>query len=272
MIIDASMFFNEVDILELRLSELDSIVDKFVIVESLETFGSTRRKESVFEANRSRFAKFEHKIHYVLLPELSPVFTDSASGWQREKFQRDSLMGGIVACSTSPEDVIIVSDVDEIPRASVVLETIPKLSQGIHRFNLDFFYYNVNCRVGEWPWGTTLGTVAQYQHVGGVHQARSNNYHDSNRVIPDAGWHFSYFGSVADRRNKVASFSHASDDFCQAFLARGDDEAKKDIANRQDIYRTRGLNQFEHRRSDDPTLPAYFLANAERFKHLTEEA
>jgi beta-1,4-mannosyl-glycoprotein beta-1,4-N-acetylglucosaminyltransferase len=269
VIIDACMVFNEIDVLELRLHELDPVVDKFVIVEALETFGSTEKKPAVLQENWEVVKPFEHKIDYTILTKLQPPFTDSATGWQREKFQRDAMMPGIESVATSDNDIVIVSDADEIPRASVV-QAAANLTE-THRLNLDFYYYNVNCLVGKWPWGTTIGPLKEYRRIGGVHQARSNGYHDTNRVIDNAGWHFSYFGGVDRIKKKVASFSHASDDFCQAFLNRSDEEAAKDIAARQDIYRTRGLNQFEHKASNDPALPAYFLQNPERFKHFTEE-
>lgn len=259
MIIDACMFFNETELFELRFNELDSVVDKFIVVEAAETF-TGKKRETVFE-------HASHKVSYVRLNELQPPYTDPASGWQREKFQREQLLTAALTVSTSPDDILIAADCDEIPRAEAISAATPLLVRGIHRFNLDFFYYNVNNYLGEWPWGATIGTITQYQEVGGTHQARSNGYHESGRLIPNAGWHFSYFGGVNRIRTKVESFSHASDDFCQAFLARPDEEAKKDIAAGQDIFRTRGLNKFEQRASDDSRLPAWWR-NRERLSGL----
>jgi beta-1,4-mannosyl-glycoprotein beta-1,4-N-acetylglucosaminyltransferase len=271
MIIDAAMFFNELDMLEMRMNELDSVVDHFVIVEAEETIGSSAKHTPVLRDNWSVVKSFEHKVKYVLLPKLIPPFVDSAAGWQRELYQRNQLFTAALELNPSKDSVLITSDVDEIPRAAVVTETIPKLTRGIHRFNLDFFYYNVNRCLGGWPWGTTIGTIAQYEAVGGTQNARSMNYHDDKRVVDDAGWHFSYFGGIPAIREKVEHFSHASDDFCKAFLVRDDKEAAKDIAAGQDIYRTRGMGQFGWRDSNDPRLPAYFLNNREKFKHWTEE-
>lgn len=264
MIIDACIAFNELDIYELRVNELHDVVDHFVLVESQGCFGSTNKKQLYFK----ELLKDKPNFTYIELSDLEPSYTDGASGWQREKYQRDAIMLGIEKISTSLEDIVIASDTDEIPRPSTILETIPKLNRGIHRLNLDFFYYNVNCSLGHWPWGTTIGTVQQYKAVGGIHQARSMNYHDDNRVINDAGWHLSYFGGLDRIRTKVESFSHSTDDFCQAFLKRTDEEALKDITSRQDIYRTRGLNQFDHRDENDPKLPKTFLNNKERYKHF----
>ena len=64
-VIDAVLMSNELDLLEIRLNELDSVVDYFFIVESNATFTGLP-KETFFRQNRSRFAKFEHKIVYSL--------------------------------------------------------------------------------------------------------------------------------------------------------------------------------------------------------------
>lgn len=271
MIIDSCMFYNELDMLELRMHELDSVVDYFVIVEAEETIGSGVKRTAVLPDNWNVIRPFEHKVKYVLLPNLEPPFIDSATGWGREAFQRNKLFEVASTISSSPKDILLASDCDEIPRASAVVQTIPLLERGMYRLDLDFFYYNVNRLVGNWPWGTTIGTMQQYADIGGSQNARAAGYHDDGRVIGNAGWHFSYFGGLARIRDKVTHFSHASDDFCKAYVARDDKEAARDIAEGKDLYRTRGMGEFQKRSSTDPNLPKYFLANPERFKHFTEE-
>lgn len=53
-VVDAVIFFIELDLLEIRIRELESVVDKFVILESNGTF-TGHAKETVFANNRSRF-------------------------------------------------------------------------------------------------------------------------------------------------------------------------------------------------------------------------
>jgi beta-1,4-mannosyl-glycoprotein beta-1,4-N-acetylglucosaminyltransferase len=269
MIIDACMFYNELEMLELRMNELDSVVDQFVIVEAEETIGSGVKRRAVLPDNWDVVKPFEHKVRYTLLPRLEPVFTGEASGWLREAFQRNELLTSALRVSTSAEDVLIASDCDEIPRANVVTSTLPKLTTGMHRLDLDLFYYNVNRLVGNWPWGTTIGTIAQYQVVGGSQNARAAGYHDDKRVIGDAGWHFSYFGGLAKIKDKVEHFSHASEGFCKEFLSRDDAQAAADISSGKDLYR-RETREFARRESTDSRLPAHFLRNPARFKHFTE--
>lgn len=259
MVIDAVMFSTELDILELRTNELYDVVDKFLIVEGLETFSGKPRISTLVQLESS---KFKH----VIIPTLEPKYTDIQSGWEREKFLRSQLYVEALKVSSSPDDVLIVSDVDEIPRPEVIKNTISLLTKGMHRFSLDFFYYNVNCYLGISPLGPTIGTMAQYEKEGGSHEART--WGKIHNVVENAGWHFSYFGGLDRIRTKVEGFSHSQDDFCKAFLARSDEEAMKDIQAGQDLFRRAELNKFDHRDENDPKLPKTFLNNKERYKHF----
>ena len=64
-VVDAILMSNEVDLLEIRMNELDSVVDKFFIIESNATFTGLPKKTH-FADNRARFARFEDKITYTL--------------------------------------------------------------------------------------------------------------------------------------------------------------------------------------------------------------
>jgi len=261
MIYDLSMFFNENDMFELRYRILRGVVDKFVVVEAAEAF-SGQLKGLTFDG----FNRDKDGVTYYALPQLEPPYTDVASGWQREKTQRDAMLIAAKYAGAGPDDVLFCSDVDEIMRPEMVADMAASTSTGHKRLNLDFFYYDVTSYLGLWPHGTTVGTLAQYEEIGGTHAMRSWPHHRyGDRMIQNAGWHFSYFGGMTAIRKKVECFSHAKDDFCQAFLKRSDAEAQADIDRRVDIYRTRGLNQFETRSSDDGRLPAAFRADKERF-------
>jgi hypothetical protein len=64
MVYDCFTFFNELDLLEIRLNTLDAVVDKFVIAEATRTH-TGKHKDLVFKLNQSRFARFLDKIIYV---------------------------------------------------------------------------------------------------------------------------------------------------------------------------------------------------------------
>jgi beta-1,4-mannosyl-glycoprotein beta-1,4-N-acetylglucosaminyltransferase len=284
-IIDAFMFFDELELLEIRLNELDPIVDYFVIVESLERHGSDKPKPAFIQDNWDVVKPFESKIKYVLLPHLEPAYTNSASGWQRENYQRNILMDHVLEISTTPdEDILIVSDADEIPRASAIKDNLPTIrKEGLHRLSLELFFYNINRFVGLSCDGAgfpIIGPVSHFQRGGmmqftpdristGLSAIRGLRWN----TIPNGGWHFSYFGGSIDRmRNKVASFAESLHPLVTPFHSRTDAEIALDISTGDDIYH-RGIypGAFTLRETDDPKLPVYFLNNTEKYNHFTED-
>ncbi len=262
------MFFDELDLLELRLHELDKFVDHFVIVESLERHGSAQSKEAVLKNNWGIVKPFEHKIQYELLDHLYPEYSGSESGWLRDSYNRNMLIQGILKVA-APSDIVMISDCDEIPRMSTVIENIPKIENRLYGLRQDFFYYNVNRYIGEWEWGTVVGTLQAINNKGGVQHAYRAGF-DGEFKLKNGGWHFSYFGNIERIKNKVSSITHSQDEPCKAFLARDNDVIKKDILSGIDIY-YRYEKPFTKRSSSDASLPGYYLDNMERFKMFTEE-
>lgn len=265
-VIDAFTFFNELDLLEIRLHEMAPLVDHFVIVEALEPHGSGKRRDAVLKANWHVVKPFESKVHYVLLPKLVPPFVNYDTSFLRENYQRNCLMSGVHDVSTSPDDVVIISDCDEIPRRAAVHGLIQsgRLSAGIHHLLQDFFYYNVNWFLyPDWN-PACVGTVAQIGKMGGAERARRANTPNKVRL---GGWHFSYFGGVSRIRLKLESFLEATEADCKEVLRRGDAQLAADIAAGKNIYRDRA--KLTWREANDPRLPQYFLSNLERFRHLT---
>jgi hypothetical protein len=262
MLIDAFLYDGEVDILNLRIEELSPVVDKFVIVESLERHGSPNRKllPSILVGYGAG-----DKIHYVCLDHLEPAF-DGTNSWARENYHRNCLMRHIVEASGSSRDVLMLSDADEIPRA----ESLTGLScdrEQLHGTAQDFFYYNVNTYGGEWH-GTVIGTIDAFYHAGGLQAAR--NKRDGLGIIPNCGWHFSWAGGLNRVLSKVKNFAHAHEDSSKSIARSPVEDIAKDLLSGIDIYH-RPEMKFEHRSSDDPRLPRYFLENKERFPQFTEE-
>ena len=112
-VFDCFPLFNEIDLLELRLNELWDVVDVFVIVEAKKTF-TGKRKPMCLPDNEERLAKYIHKIRYVVVED----FPDGMSNWGKEEYQRNAIKKGL--SDVLPDDILIFSDLDEIPRAMVV--------------------------------------------------------------------------------------------------------------------------------------------------------
>ncbi len=264
MIFDCFPFFNEWDVLEVRLHELGEIVDKFIIVESCETFGGDLRAPVLANVFH-RFPEFADKIRIHQLLELQPKCVDRVSGRKREAFQRDMLLPVIREEANAPDDVVIISDLDEIPRASAVREALFRLGDGIHRFKQRSFYYNVNTLVDyghDWASRARIGTVRQLEEVVSVYKFRMA----PAKEIENGGWHFGYFGGKERIKEKVSALAP----FLSEYKLFGDEELDKDIREGRDLHHRHCElpKTFTRAASDDPTLPQYLLDNPERFKHF----
>jgi beta-1,4-mannosyl-glycoprotein beta-1,4-N-acetylglucosaminyltransferase len=258
MIIDSIIFFNELDILDVRLHELSPIVDKFIIVESLERHGSPEKKEAVIASNWERFKEFEHKIKYVVLPELQPRCDNRDASWPRENYHRNAIMPVALEICRSGNDLLMISDCDEIPRAMTVATRASILYDSPHALSQDLFYYNVNSYMGTWN-GTVAGTIDQVNHRGGPQAMR--NMRDSLPHLGEGGWHFSYFGGFDHVWTKLESFAHAQEDSARLVRCRDRQDIIRDMLSGADIYQRPGEGRKERRSEHDARLPEWMRRN-----------
>jgi beta-1,4-mannosyl-glycoprotein beta-1,4-N-acetylglucosaminyltransferase len=113
LVYDCFLFFNELDILEMRLNILSDVVDKFVFVEADRTF-SNMKKPLLFEENQTRRSKFLDKIIHIKITDY-PEYKDA---WNMEYYQRNKIIDGICCCDLN--DIILVSDIDETPNQKAI--------------------------------------------------------------------------------------------------------------------------------------------------------
>jgi beta-1,4-mannosyl-glycoprotein beta-1,4-N-acetylglucosaminyltransferase len=202
MLVDGFMFYNELDILELRLELLDRHVDRFVLVES-EVNHIGGPKALFFEENKDRFSKWLPKItHIVMTAEEAPKDTNP---WSREKYQRECILRGLE--DVDPSAIVMISDVDEIPDMNLVpYERLPHLVNSVHmwmfEYSLDYVF------TGE-PWFGTVVTNCELVRRMGPNYFRDNRW--KFPVFRFAGWHLSSFGTPIHVWNKMQTFAHARD-------------------------------------------------------------
>ena len=202
MLVDTFMFYNELDVLELRLTLLDEYVDRFVLVESeLNHVGTP--KELFFQRNKKRFEKWMPKIeHVIVTAEESPKEYDP---WVREKHQRECILRGLDG--VPPAAIVMVSDVDEIPDMSKIpFEQLPHIVTSVHMW---MFEYSLKYLFTGEPWfGTSITNCEIFKRVG-------PNYLRENRwkfpKINEAGWHLSSFGTPQHVWNKMQTYAHGRD-------------------------------------------------------------
>ena len=116
-VFDMFIFNKEVDIMEARLSELSPFVDFFVVVEASRTHQGLPKPSKLKAYWKTRFARFAHKVIHVWVDfEFScPIWP-----WVCEDYQREKLLDGFLRGGGQPDDVVIISDIDEMPRAESV--------------------------------------------------------------------------------------------------------------------------------------------------------
>jgi beta-1,4-mannosyl-glycoprotein beta-1,4-N-acetylglucosaminyltransferase len=202
MLIDTFMFYNELDVLELRLTLLDEWVDSFVLVEA-EVNHAGGPKELFFQNNRERFAKWNHKIkHVIVTAEEAPK---DENPWAREKYQRECIKRGL---GDVPHNAIVmISDVDEIPdMTKIPIEKLPNVVVSIHMW---MFMYSLDHIIKNEPWFGTVITNCELLWTWGPNYFRDNRW----KFFPMqyCGWHLSSFGDGYHVANKMNTFAHSKD-------------------------------------------------------------
>ena len=200
MLYDCFTFFNELDLLDIRLHELDAVVDRFVLVESNITF-SGKQKPYCFNENKERFRKFLPKIEHIMLDQPT-----GSTSWENEYFQRDCISRGLPKFPGGQEgDFLLISDIDEIFRASTINELLPVTEE--IRLLQDCYCGQLNCYcAGEWSYPVLLPYNNLTRTINEIRQAQTG------RKVPNGGWHFSYQGGSKNISKKLASYSHTEYD------------------------------------------------------------
>jgi len=161
-IFDCFMYFDEEIVVDVRLNTLNEFVDYFVIVESSFTHKGEPRK---LKFNHKKFEKFKDKIIYVIddqiysqTEEIKPLDNEGEKSRKyifnaayRENGQRNLISKGLSGAEN--EDLILISDVDEIPRLNNI--NLKIINEKIILFKQDMFYYKFNLHLPNLIWTGT---------------------------------------------------------------------------------------------------------------------
>lgn len=261
MIYDCFQFFNEFDTLEIRLEELYPVVDKFVICESTLTH-SNKPNELKFKANLDRYSKYLDKITYIVYDK----FPEDIGYWTLENDQRRYLINGIDMENLKDEDVIMISDVDEIPKRSI-------LNRLIKSINIDtaisighqLFYGKLTNKVvspemhKNWG-GTVIVPGKLFKQIPDM-QYHRNNKDIYTKITNSGSWHFSYMGCTENIKHKIQSFCHSEWDQQDVL----DNIAK----NVEDVKDPLGRPEFILQKVEvDNSYPEAIKNNPEKYKLL----
>jgi len=252
-VIDCFIFYNELDILELRLKELNDHVDKFVLVEATHTFAG-KPKKLLFDIIKERYKDYLHKIEHVIVDDCP----NTDNPWDNEIYQRMCIKKGIENLKPQDHDIIIISDVDEIPN-SYEIELIKKndIDTPFTMFIMDMYYFNITTKdKNQWVEGTRLLPYGMFRDEFESDSQRVRftfsdifrvNHPDMKtrpgvRIIKNGGWHLSYFGDERFIQNKLMNCSHQEYNKPQYTDLN---EIKKCVEERKDICQRRGI-EFIH--------------------------
>ena len=229
-IFDCFLFHSELELLELRLHELAPVVDFFVLVESTRTF-TGQSKPLYYERwkREPRFARFRAQIIHIVMGEreLAPISQRVERGQPqdgrydamgREKAQRRFIMRGLVrkGIFLARGDVVLLSDVDELPRRGVVqllrqCEGYPAvLHLQLHRFIFSFAFADGQSSDTHSSARTYDPLVPRLSHLLFVHRHTEVVRGSGLHMLGDAGWHCSFcFRSIEEFLDKMRAYSHA---------------------------------------------------------------
>lgn len=276
MVYDCFQFFNELDILKIRLNVLSPVVDRFVISEATETF-SGLKKPLYYEENKEMFAEFADKIIHVVVDD-----TPEGGTHERDTFQKNAVTRGLAGCSD--EDIIIFSDLDEIPNPDKIREILLDFREDkIYHFAQRLFYCYLNM---EEVSGNLLSYAGEFEGVRhkkwiGTKMLSYKLLREQNLLlgelrfperkeigirVEDGGWHFGYMGGHGQKdirkrvQEKVVSAAHQEYN-SRHVLSNVTDQIK----DGKDIF---GRNARFVRREIDESFPKYIREHQKELDFL----
>lgn len=246
---DCFLFFDEFDLLELRLETLYEHVDVFVLVESKYTFTGVQKPLHFLE-NRGRFDKWNSKIRHIVIEDR----LETKNAWDTEYRDRNEIARGLY--DAEPDDLIFVSDCDEI------WDPKKKLAHADQdtpvRYMASLFYYYLNMKRKNFSSGRCTART-HFRNFSGAQNLRSNQ---RTIKIPEGSWHFSYVADVDRIVKKIQSFAHTeynTPHFTNKERILEKMKVGKDILDRDVIYEFVPI---------DDTFPRPLIDNPERWKKL----
>lgn len=219
-IIDTFPYFNEKELLELRIKLLYNYVDQFIIIDG----NKTHKGDSKPFTCKETLEKLDLLDDKILVIELDlPSYEEEPNPWIRERMQRNA-----AAKFISENDIAIVSDCDEIIDPKYIeyyIDMAKKHTDNILRIPMVL----LNCRadlivcdendneticaspffclkhhLNEY----TLSDIRESHALGTNHIKYKDIFTTENGIIDKAGWHFSWMGDYKKLKEKHQSFLH----------------------------------------------------------------
>ena len=294
-IYDCFMYYDEDLVLELRLNILDKVVNNFVIVESKYTHSGKKRK-LLFDINK--YSKFKDKINYIILENephnLEIIHDDDTedkknskyimNALKRENFQRNEITKGLI--EANQDDLILISDVDEIPNLSNL--DLNKINNEIILFKQNFYYYKLNLILENMPWlGTKACKYKIFKSPQWLRNIKDKKYsfwrldvlfsdkkYTNIKFIENGGWHFSNMKTATEIEKKMRTYLHHRE---YDINPLGKEKIEEIMKSKKSIYNLRAdmkNEKFDGTQSLKPTdgseLPDFVRKNKKKYSNWIE--
>ncbi len=257
-ILDCFQYFNEDHIADLRFNILNEFVDKFVIVESTVNHQGKPKK---LHFDIEKYKKFKDKINYIIVDDTPESIKKPHTGGESlvEQHQRNSIMRGLKKCHEN--DLIILSDVDEIPDLTKLNQFNKKSKYTV--FSQKAFAYKLNLlNKSEDNWhGSKMCLKKNLKSPQWLRNLKFKKYPfwridkpQNLQIIENGGWHFAYLLNSKEISKKIKSFAHGEDN-----KKDNTDINKIEIKMENLLHPTKG---FKLKKVEiDETFPKYILDN-----------
>ena len=292
-IFDCFMFYDEELILDIRMNILNNFVDYFVIVES-KYFHNGKERELKFDINK--YPKFKEKIIYIIqnkqptgLKLVNQSDTEGEKSFKmifnahlREHYQRNQIQNALK--SSSDNDIILISDVDEIPNLENI--NIKDIKNKIILFEQKIFYYKLNRHLPNFIWFGTKACkkkdLISPQWLRNIKNKKYNffridTFFSSSKYIDklfikNGGWHFSNLKKSKDLELKLKSYLHHRDYESEELGLEKIDKLMKENMTIYDMFADKGSTKYNDsarkklEKIELDELPLYIQKNINEFK------
>lgn len=266
-IVDCFLFYNELELLKLKLKELNDVVDYFVLIESKYTFVGNE-KELYYEKNKDMFSEYNNKIIHIVHDNNAtlkngPRDDGLPASWNNENEQRFYGIKGVSQLNLVDNDLIILSDLDEIVDKNTINKIKTKyLSEPIYCLEQDMYNYNLNNKINKkWYQSKLLNFKTYKKYISNVKLFNTiirpsydpDGTHRGNySIIKEGGWHLNFFDDINKIKNKIKNYSHIE-------LSHFGDLSKETIAekilNNKDIFNRTDIKRQYIKIKDNNYLP-----------------
>lgn len=257
MIYELIMFHDETQMLQLHLNVLKDVVDHFVICELDHTFSG--KKKDQYNSQSIPLFPFQEKIAYVLAK--LPNGFDTSNRWNIENYQRNMCKICLEKFEFDPDDVILISDTDEIADPDLLQRRAKWLDSPMSWDTWVYYYYlDYQLALPE-PTTSKCMVMSRVKDWKGSVQDMRNMRLGTPSIR--GGWHFSYMGGVNRIIQKLGEFSHAEYD---SDYYKDPARLEKIISQRKDLF-DRPMH-FEKIQIRYPYHPQYLVDHIDEYSNF----